>query len=109
MSHRVNRDARTAWVRALSLIALAGLVLSLTACSGGKKKDKRAGDERNFGGNKKHSADKKADDRFQFEDEKSNSNSFDKRVDNPFFAAARTPLSTFSIDVDTASYSIVRR
>ncbi|MFL6229084.1 MAG: vWA domain-containing protein [Pyrinomonadaceae bacterium] len=29
--------------------------------------------------------------------------------ENPFFAAARTPLSTFSADVDTASYSNTRR
>lgn len=31
------------------------------------------------------------------------------RVDNPFHAASQTPLSTFSIDVDTASYTNVRR
>ncbi len=29
--------------------------------------------------------------------------------ENPFLEAARAPLSTFSIDVDTASYSNVRR
>lgn len=29
--------------------------------------------------------------------------------DNPFFAAKQSPLSTFSIDVDTASYANVRR
>ncbi len=29
--------------------------------------------------------------------------------DNPFFSAKQTPLSTFSIDVDTASYSNARR
>lgn len=33
-----------------------------------------------------------------------------KRInENPFFLPQRTPLSTFSIDVDTASYSNVRR
>ncbi|HZH92102.1 MAG TPA: VWA domain-containing protein [Pyrinomonadaceae bacterium] len=33
-----------------------------------------------------------------------------KHIDeNPFFEAARAPLSTFSIDVDTASYSNTRR
>lgn len=31
------------------------------------------------------------------------------RVDNPFYQVQNTPLSTFSVDVDTASYSIVRR
>ncbi len=30
-------------------------------------------------------------------------------TDNPFLAVSDNPLSTFSIDVDTASYSIVRR
>jgi Ca-activated chloride channel family protein len=34
---------------------------------------------------------------------------FDKIDDNPFLRADKNPLSTFSIDVDTASYSIVRR
>jgi Ca-activated chloride channel family protein len=30
-------------------------------------------------------------------------------VENPFLRAARVPLSTFSIDVDTASWAVVRR
>src|SRR6185369_3348972 len=30
-------------------------------------------------------------------------------VDNPFLATADNPLSTFSIDVDTGSYSNIRR
>ncbi len=34
---------------------------------------------------------------------------YDKIVDNPFHLAASEPLSTFSIDVDTASYANVRR
>jgi Ca-activated chloride channel homolog len=34
---------------------------------------------------------------------------YERRNDNPFFLAANEPLSTFSIDVDTASYSNVRR
>ena len=34
---------------------------------------------------------------------------YDRIQDNPFFAAAQNPLSTFSIDVDTASYANVRR
>ena len=35
--------------------------------------------------------------------------SYDRIVDNPYHHAASEPLSTFSIDVDTASYSNVRR
>jgi Ca-activated chloride channel family protein len=37
------------------------------------------------------------------------SESYAKIYDNPFFAVTDQPLSTFSIDVDTASYSNVRR
>lgn len=38
-----------------------------------------------------------------------NTEQYDRIIDNPFFLAAQAPLSTFSIDVDTASYSNVRR
>ncbi len=41
--------------------------------------------------------------------ERANTESYDKIDDNPFLNAANNPLSTFSIDVDTASYSNVRR
>ena len=50
-----------------------------------------------------------------FRDELSRSNdafhteAYDRILDNPFLAAAQNPLSTFSIDVDTASYANVRR
>ena len=38
-----------------------------------------------------------------------NTESYDHVVDNPFLAVRQNPLSTFSIDVDTASYSNTRR
>lgn len=38
-----------------------------------------------------------------------NTESYDRIVDNPFFSSRENPLSTFSIDVDTASYSNIRR
>jgi Ca-activated chloride channel homolog len=38
-----------------------------------------------------------------------NTESYDHIIENAFLAADRNPLSTFSIDVDTASYSNVRR
>jgi len=38
-----------------------------------------------------------------------NTEEYDHIVENPFLAATEHPLSTFSIDVDTASYSNVRR
>jgi len=38
-----------------------------------------------------------------------NTESYDHFEENPFLAVSRNPLSTFSIDVDTASYANVRR
>jgi Ca-activated chloride channel family protein len=38
-----------------------------------------------------------------------NTESYDRIVDNPFLGARTNPLSTFSVDVDRASYSNVRR
>jgi Ca-activated chloride channel family protein len=38
-----------------------------------------------------------------------NTEAYAKIVDNPFYRAANEPLSTFSIDVDTASYANIRR
>ena len=38
-----------------------------------------------------------------------NTEAYDRVRDNPFVAVATNPLSTFSIDVDTASYANVRR
>ena len=38
-----------------------------------------------------------------------NTESYDHITDNNFLAVGQNPLSTFSIDVDTASYAVVRR
>src|SRR5262249_20118153 len=38
-----------------------------------------------------------------------NTEAYSRIDDNPFFRTQRDPLSTFSIDVDTASYSNIRR
>jgi len=38
-----------------------------------------------------------------------NTEGYSRVVDNPFLNVANNPLSTFSIDVDTASYSNMRR
>ena len=43
------------------------------------------------------------------EEEKSKGERYAEINENPFLETARAPLSTFSIDVDTASYSNVRR
>ena len=44
-----------------------------------------------------------------FDDKAFNTEAYKHIDENPFFEAARVPLSTFSIDVDTASYSNTRR
>jgi Ca-activated chloride channel homolog len=41
--------------------------------------------------------------------QKINTEEYDKITENPFQGVAQTPVSTFSIDVDNASYSNVRR
>ncbi len=38
-----------------------------------------------------------------------NTETYDAVVENPFLSARLNPLSTFSVDVDTASYALVRR
>ncbi len=38
-----------------------------------------------------------------------NTEAYEQILDNPFLAVAQNPLSTFSIDVDTASYANIRR
>lgn len=38
-----------------------------------------------------------------------NTETYDRIYENPFLSVQQNPLSTFSIDVDTASYTIVRR
>jgi Ca-activated chloride channel family protein len=38
-----------------------------------------------------------------------NTEAYDHLVDNPFLSVTENPLSTFSIDVDTASYANIRR
>ncbi|HLL71881.1 MAG TPA: VWA domain-containing protein [Pyrinomonadaceae bacterium] len=43
------------------------------------------------------------------EDKEFNTEAYSHIDENPFFEVARAPLSTFSIDVDTASYSNTRR
>lgn len=50
-----------------------------------------------------------ADGYFDFSGQQFNRETYDGIVDNPFLDVRQNPLSTFSIDVDTASYANVRR
>ncbi len=46
---------------------------------------------------------------YDYEDETTNTERYAQINENPFLEASKAPLSTFSIDVDTAAYSNVRR
>jgi Ca-activated chloride channel family protein len=46
---------------------------------------------------------------YDYEDETINTERYAQINENPFLEASKAPLSTFSIDVDTAAYSNVRR
>jgi Ca-activated chloride channel family protein len=52
---------------------------------------------------------KKADTSRYIEKDETGAESYDAIVENPFMRAKDNPISTFSIDVDTASYSNMRR
>lgn len=43
------------------------------------------------------------------EEQEFNTETYDQIIENPFLSARQHPLSTFSVDVDTASYANVRR
>lgn len=75
--------------------ALSGLVPGLAITKVYKEKDKKY--------------DRIADKLQESEDENGNREGYDHIVENPYLSVKQNPLSTFSIDVDAASYSNVRR
>ena len=96
------------WItrRNISMLLLSGFILTLTACSGGIGDEDAdgKGDPRMFVMEAKEAKEAK-----EFFEEEANTEAYAHIKENPFQLAAQTPLSTFSIDVDTASYSNVRR
>lgn len=114
-------------VRALPALLLASTVLLLpSGCTRpaikGKEGrftsvDTRAAPARNFhrdfgrdkDKDKDKDKDRDKDGRHLMNEKESSVEEYDRRSDNPFRLAVNEPLSTFSIDVDTASYSNVRR
>ena len=90
------------------LVIIAMLFLGITTPGCAKKKDDRKwnGPRAQRQEGKKGFEDKKAE---NFNAENSNTETYDRIFDNPYQLALNQPLSTFSIDVDTASYSNVRR
>ncbi|MDR1837215.1 MAG: von Willebrand factor type A domain-containing protein [Treponema sp.] len=85
-------------------LVLLPVVFVLFSCGGGAEYAPRGYYETGFTA---RSADMSLfEDEIGYED--SNTNEFDHITDNPFLRPRENPLSTFSIDVDTAGYSIVR-
>jgi Ca-activated chloride channel family protein len=82
------------------------MLLLLTGCGGasytGSPRDYRVDSARNYRGAADVVAEMRADDQF-------NTESYDEIIDNDFIDALTQPQSTFAVDVDTASYSNVRR
>jgi Ca-activated chloride channel family protein len=114
MSHEERRTAHGA--RSLSLLILAALALLGSSCA---TAEKSAPDTANAGLTRPmHEARPEAltaaeqNAKPMIEDGElsgKGGESYAKIDENPFLEAARAPLSTFSIDVDTASYSNTRR
>src|SRR5262249_48373123 len=94
----MNRlDDRCRAARGPFLLLAVGLTLALVGCSGDTKKGKDGYKDRK-------DAAKDTAEGHDFKTEQ-----YRRIFENPFRAVAQAPLSTFSIDVDTASYSNVRR
>src|SRR5437899_259395 len=102
--------------RAAWLVLLAFVALPLSACQTEKKSSSsgsagRASTAANneWAGKKTTASKEKAAAPKEVKDAEPNTEAYSHIVDNPFRAVASAPLSTFSIDVDTASYTNVRR
>ncbi|MDT7689140.1 MAG: Ca-activated chloride channel [Acidobacteriota bacterium] len=119
MSHEERRTARKA--RSLSLLILAALALLGSSCATADRSNENTA---NVGLTRsmhealpgtsaaQQSVEASTDARMKSEEGEANGargESYAKIDENPFLEAARAPLSTFSIDVDTASYSNTRR
>ena len=93
-------------MRLLAVVAISGLVMGLHGCS----EEEKAALKNAEGGRAPASAAKSemivGD---QVSDAPESSETYAKIRDNAFRPVAKEPLSTFSIDVDTASYANVRR
>jgi Ca-activated chloride channel homolog len=121
---------RASRAQALLTVCLLALALAAASCGGadGGSSDQRAGANSlppgaTGGGNMNMSGantgtagsagrmimDEETGGRAQAGDDERSTESYEGVIENPFLEAARAPLSTFSIDVDTASYSNTRR
>jgi Ca-activated chloride channel homolog len=116
MNHEERRTARGA--RSLSLLLLATLALLVSSCGGSQHSANNAGAAKQgeVTVSQPSTANASGDTGlFTIPDNEPASESgaagerYAEIDENPFLDAARAPLSTFSVDVDTASYSNTRR
>jgi len=96
MFHSRPIGLRTRCARTLAALLLGGACIAITACGAGSSITKSS----------HQGAPAEA---LQLDPNKANQESYTATVENPFRSVAVAPLSTFSADVNTASYSNVRR
>lgn len=93
--------------RFLSFVLVGGLTL-ISGCASSEQGNNPASMKESISQSMLESADLQPD--VPLDDgQEFNTETYDRIIENPFLAAKQNPLSTFSIDVDTASYSNVRR
>jgi Ca-activated chloride channel family protein len=117
MSHVERRTARRA--HPLSLLVIVTLALLAASCSHESSRSGEHAANANTGGvvgvapAAPATADVAKSEEYarpgEYDDERAGGERYAKIDENPFLEASRAPLSTFSIDVDTASYSNTRR
>lgn len=101
------------------LVASISLLVFLVSCSNNNKSSLDHSSERTQVASKNNSLApvpaisgslaKKTDSSVASKDEVGNTEDYSRIYDNPFLEVIKNPLSTFSIDVDTASYANLRR
>lgn len=124
MSHQKQRTASNAAQsfasasrsksRLLSLFILAALALFASSCATADKNAERVGNSPTYPSTQTGNASNANMSSTALRAEKQeveagSAESYAKINENPFLEASRAPLSTFSVDVDTASYSNTRR
>jgi Ca-activated chloride channel family protein len=102
-------NVRAVSLRLLALLFIVGTLTLLPACPSGNRSKPADGKATPREAVAKDTASYRKMATAPKPGEAHNTETYNHIVDNPFLLAAKFPLSTFSIDVNTASYSNVRR
>lgn len=95
-------------MKTISSLVCVGTLIFLSGCGGGRQAEDSAGLAKTAA-SAPQMQQPMLDHQVAEEENEFNTETYDEIVENPFLSAKQHPLSTFSIDVDTASYSNVRR